>query len=123
MIGFACLVYQRPKAWSDADDTRHLPQVVDIQIAPDSRGQGCGTHLIRALEAFALEDGHTEIFLSVDPTGNPGAYALYRRLGYRALQDEPYLTHWAFVDSDGVRHEGDDWTVDMVKNLGGHTDP
>jgi len=53
----------------------------------------------------------------VDPLNNPRAHALYRRLGYRQLQTEPYLKHWEFADSDGNLHAGDDWTVDMAKPL------
>src|SRR6185436_18016632 len=32
IIGFACLVIRRPASWSDADDTHHLPQIVDLQV-------------------------------------------------------------------------------------------
>jgi GNAT superfamily N-acetyltransferase len=116
-IGFACLVFARPGSWSDADDTTHLPQIVDIQIASTLRGQGHGTHLIRALEQLAARRGAREIFLAVDPRSNPRAFALYLRLGYEPMQDEAYLKHWEFVDSGGRLHSGDDWVVDMVKLL------
>jgi len=117
VIGFACLVFVRPATWSDAHDGSHLPQIVDIVIASPLRGRGHGSHLIKSLEQFAAQRGYGEIFLAVDPLNNPRAYALYRRLGYKQLQTEPYLKHWEFVNSDGNLHRGDDWTVDMVMVL------
>ena len=117
VIGCACLVFARPRAWSDAHDTSHLPQLVDVQIAPALRSQGYGAQLINALEQVAAGSGSKEIFLAVDPPGNPRAYAFYQRLGYWPLQANPYKKHWEFVDSGGNLHSGDDWTVDMVKSL------
>ena len=117
IIGFACLVFVRPGYWSDAQDLSHLPQVVDMLIAPTTRSRGYGSHLMRCLEQFAAQRGCHEIFLAVDPIENPRAHALYQRLGYRPLQPEPYVKHWEFVDSAGRLHTGNDWTVDMVKSL------
>jgi GNAT superfamily N-acetyltransferase len=117
VIGLACLVFARPAYWSDADDTSHLPQIVDVQIAPGLRGRGCGTHLIVEVEKLAARRGHSEVFVAVDPRNNPRAFALYQRLGYVALQETPHLKHWEFVDSGGHPHSGDDWIVDMVKRL------
>jgi GNAT superfamily N-acetyltransferase len=118
VIGFGCLVYARPAIWSDAQDTSHLPQIVDLLISPALRGRGYGSCLIRSLERFAAQQGFTEIFVAVNPLNNPRAHALYGRLGYKQIQTRPYVKHWEFVDSGGVLHAGDDWTVDMVKTLG-----
>jgi GNAT superfamily N-acetyltransferase len=117
LIGFACLVFSRPESWSDARDTRNLPQIVDLQIAPPLRGKGYGTYLIGELEQLVTQQGYKEIFVAVDPMNNLRAYSLYQRLGYQQLQKEPYLKHWEFIDSDGVLHRGDDWIVDMVKRF------
>jgi ribosomal protein S18 acetylase RimI-like enzyme len=117
LIGFACLVFIRPDSWSDAQDTNHLPQIVDLQIAPKPRGQGYGSYLISVLEQIVVQQGYREIFLAVEPINNSRAYTLYQRLGYQQLQKDPYLKHWEFVDSDGILHAGDDWIVDMVKRL------
>lgn len=117
LIGFACLVSRRPASWSDADDTQHLPQLVDVQVKELHRGQGYGTKFMRALERIVAAAGHRHLYLSVDPLHNPRAYALYQRLGYQPLQSEPYRKHWAFTDSAGTTHSGEDWVVDMVKPL------
>jgi ribosomal protein S18 acetylase RimI-like enzyme len=117
LIGFACLVFTRPESWSDAHDTSHLPQIVDLQIAPQLRGKGFGSYLIRELEQIVVQQRYQELFLAVDPINNLRAHRLYRRLGYQQLQKKPYLKHWEFVDSDGILHQGDDWIVDMVKRF------
>jgi ribosomal protein S18 acetylase RimI-like enzyme len=117
IIGFACLVMRRPAHWSDAGDTRHLPQIVDLRVNAAQRGQGYGSQFLRAMDRIAAEAGYGQIFLSVEPVNNPRAYALYRRLGYQQLQSEPYRKTWEFTDSAGKIHRGEEWVVDMVKPL------
>ena len=119
VIGFACLVFARPAAWSDAQDMSHLPQIVDLFIMPELRSKGYGTRLIECLEQAAIQRGHKKIYIAVDPKNNPRAFALYARLGYDSLQTEPYLKYWSFVDSDGKSHAGEDWIIDMRKSLSG----
>jgi hypothetical protein len=74
--------------------------------------------MMRHIEQLAVDAGFDKLYLSVGPHENPGACNLYLRLGYQSLQDEPYLGHWRFSDSDGFLHEGEEWMVDMVKVLG-----
>ena len=117
IIGFACLVMRRPAYWSDANDTRYLPQIVDLQVKESLRGQGYGSNFIRAIERIARDLGHTHLYISVEPLENPRAYALYQRLGYEQLQSEPYQKLWEFRDSVGKLHRGEDQVVDMMKQL------
>jgi ribosomal protein S18 acetylase RimI-like enzyme len=117
VIGFACLVLRRPASWSDADDPHHLPQIVDLQVQEAQRGQGYGSAFVRALEGIAADAGYAHLYLSVDPLTNPRAYALYQRLGYQQIQAEAYRKSWGFTDSEGQVHRGEDWLVDMVKQL------
>ena len=117
VIGFGCLVFVRPSSWSDAADTHHLPQIVDLLVAPSQRGRGRGTFLIQQLEQLATDQGQTKLYVTVDPIHNPRAQQLYQRLGYQALQSAPYLKHWEFIDSAGMVHAGDDWIIDLVKEL------
>jgi ribosomal protein S18 acetylase RimI-like enzyme len=119
VIGFACLVLRRPASWSDADDTQHLPQIVDLQVQEMQRGQGYGSAFVRAMERIAAAEGFAQIYLSVDPLTNPRAYALYQRLGYQQIQAEPYRKTWGFTDSGGQVHRGEDWLVDMLKQVQG----
>lgn len=117
VIGFACLVFQRPSSWSDADDPEHLPQMVDLEIEETCRNRGYGAYLIQSLERLAHEAGFNQFYLCVEPMDNPRAYALYRRLGYYPLQQTPYWKARSFTDSSGIFHHGEDLVVDMVKPL------
>ena len=72
---------------------------------------------VRAMEHIASEAGYGQLYISVEPLNNPRAYALYRRLGYQQEQSEPYQKIWEFQDSQGQVHHGEDWVVDMVKQL------
>ena len=117
LIGFACLVFRRPPAWSDAGDTQHLPQIVDLMVAESYRGRGYGSIFLRLIEGEARRSGCHQLYLAVEPVDNPRAYALYQLLGYQPIQPEPYLKAWEFTDSGGAKHHGEDWIVDMVKQL------
>ena len=80
LIGFACLVMRRPASWSDAGDTRHLPQIVDLRVKEAQRGRGYGSAFVGAIERIASA-GYRQLYLGVEPLSNPRAYALYQRLG------------------------------------------
>jgi GNAT superfamily N-acetyltransferase len=117
IVGFGLLVFSRPTTWPDGGTTDRLPGILDLYVADVHRGRGVGTALIRHMEGIAVGERCDRLFLSVDPRENSRAYALYMRLGYQALQAEPYRDRWRFVDSGGRVHEGEEWLVDMVKAL------
>ena len=117
IAGFGLLVFSRPATWPDAGTTDRLPGILDLYVVEAHRGRGIGTALIRQMEEIAVGEGRDKLYLGVDPRENARAYALYLRLGFQALQAEPYRERWRFVDSDGRVHEGEEWLVDMVKAL------
>jgi GNAT superfamily N-acetyltransferase len=117
VIGFGLLVFERPPNWSDANDNSHLPAMVDLLVRPDCQGRGAGSSLIRRMEETVRSRGGTHLYLSVDPADNSRAHQLYLRLGYTHPQPQPYMSHWKFTDSDGNVHEGNQWNIDMVKDL------
>jgi GNAT superfamily N-acetyltransferase len=117
LIGFACLIGRRPSYWSDANDVEHLPQIVDLQVRESHRGKGCGSAFVRALERIAAQAGNNHLYLSVDPVNNRRAYIFYQRLGYQPEQLEPYRKAWEFRDSQGNIHSGEDWVIDLVKQV------
>ncbi|WET81647.1 GNAT family N-acetyltransferase [Amycolatopsis sp. QT-25] len=82
---------------------------------PELRSRGIGTALIAAAEKLAHQHGRHRIGLGVDD-GNPRAAALYLRLGYRET-GRHYLDRYAYVDSDGTRHEIADPARFLVKDL------
>lgn len=57
-----------------------------ICVDAEQRGRGIGTALLAAAEAHAAARGDREVQLSVVDT-NPRAEALYRRLGYRVVDE------------------------------------
>ncbi len=117
IAGYAVLVFLRPPSWSDADNHEHLPQIVDIYVRPEQRGKGVGSFFIRQMEEFVVNAGGDRLFVAVDPVDNPRAHALYLRLGYIPLEREPFQVHWHFTDSDGNRHEGGSWNINLVRQL------
>lgn len=117
IIGFVCLVFVRPRYWSDGGSTDYLPTAIDFLIDSSLRSCGYGSFLLREVEQLTAAAGGKQLYLWVDPVQNSRADALYRRLGYQPLQAQPYSFHWEFVDSDGERHAGDSWRLDLVKSL------
>jgi ribosomal protein S18 acetylase RimI-like enzyme len=70
---------------------RHAPEtwhVHALAVAPDHRGQGLGTRLLRIVDALAADEGVLETSLTVAES-NEGAVRLYDREGYRVLASEP----------------------------------
>lgn len=117
ILGFSVLVFLRPPSWSDADSREHLPQIVDLYVRPEQRGKGIGSCFIQQMETLVASACYNRIFVAVDPVDNPKAHALYLRLGYQPLQNEPYRLQWHLTDSDGKRHEGESWNIDLVRHL------
>jgi GNAT superfamily N-acetyltransferase len=117
IVGFGLLVFKRPASWSDANDSSRLPDVIDLFVRADCRSRGAGSSLIVKMEETARSRGYPHLYIGVDPVDNPRAQQLYLRLGYAPLQTQPYRLHWKFTDSGGNFHEGNDWRVDLVKEL------
>jgi GNAT superfamily N-acetyltransferase len=116
-IGFCRLVLDDPGHDASTDDSPYLPSVDDLEIKEFLRGRGYGTNFLSAIEQIVKGSGFRKIYLQVEPLGNPRAYALYQRLGYQAIQTQPYCQIWEFVDSTGKIQSGEEWVIDMVKQL------
>jgi ribosomal protein S18 acetylase RimI-like enzyme len=63
-----------------------------VEVIPDARRQGLGSHLARGLAEWAAGLGATDAFLQVEER-NAAAVALYRRLGFTT--HHTYLTRLA----------------------------
>ena len=116
-VGFGLLVLSRPATWLDGGTTDRLPQIVDLYVSEAQRGKDIGTSIVQHVDEISVSAGHDELYLCVDPTDSTGAFALYARLGYQALQAQPYRDQWRFSDSDAHVHVGESWAVDIVKAL------
>jgi RimJ/RimL family protein N-acetyltransferase len=66
--------------------------VVDIALVPQTRGQGIGTKVLRAVQDAVGAAGAAGIELSVEIM-NGGAHALYARLGFVAGEDPDNGAH------------------------------
>src|SRR6266851_4526629 len=67
------------------DRSGEFYDLVDISIMPKQRSQGIGTRLVLAL-CMEAEMMHKNVRLYVSVT-NPRALALYKRLGFRVIED------------------------------------
>ena len=76
-----------------------------VAVAPEWRGAGIGTRLLREAEVVALEQGLKSVRLDVVDT-NPSAERLYRRLGYtetgRTRLPWPLTLLWGFSHSTAM---------------------
>ena len=86
-----------------------FPDLSDLYVRETWRGRGVGTALLRFCEAEALRQGYACIGLSVNPTLNPRALQLYRRLGYVHDGGPTYV--------DGVYDGVEDRVIDLIKVL------
>jgi GNAT superfamily N-acetyltransferase len=91
--------------------------LIDLFVAEAYRSQGVGKLLVDHMETIARQHGKPAVYLSAEPAANPRALQLYLRLGYIPIQEQPYHNTWRFIDSDGLLHEGEEWVVDMRKQL------
>jgi ribosomal protein S18 acetylase RimI-like enzyme len=71
-----------------------LTNLHDLAVLPGWRRRGIGGRLLARVEAIACERGHCKLTLEVRDD-NPGALALYRRLGFGAGEAEGQsVQHW-----------------------------
>ncbi len=85
------------------------PNMSDLYVVDEKRNLGIGTALVQEGEKIAEEKGYTKISLAVNPSLNPNAMSLYKRLGYKQTTTDSYV--------DGVYDGNEDWVIDMVKVL------
>jgi len=73
----------KDSGWVLVNAMHHEVRVIEIMVAPELRGKGIGTAVIRDLLASASRTGKP-MRLSVNIT-NSGAIRLYERLGFRRI--------------------------------------
>jgi ribosomal protein S18 acetylase RimI-like enzyme len=60
-----------------------------LSVHASARGQGIGSGLLKAIQAYATEQGYTSIRLDVIDT-NPRAKKLYERTGFKVVKTENF---------------------------------
>lgn len=88
------------------------PKLSDLYVNENYRGNGIGSGLIRHREKLARKLGYSEIFVSVDPIGNPKMIKLITKLGYKRIT-EPYSRTALFHNEDGTTYEKTYTRVDL----------
>lgn len=79
-LGMASLVA------ADMSDRRELtPWLASVYVVPEWRGRGIASRLVRRVEEEAQACGHARFYLFT-----PDQQALYRRLGWRDLEEREY---------------------------------
>jgi GNAT superfamily N-acetyltransferase len=114
IAGSIMLYFQAEPGW---DHRGQMPMIMDLFVPPEMRCHGIGTGIIAAAEQFCLAASYGHLYLRVEPDRNARAFNLYKRLGFQALQSEPYEDPYRFVDSTGKVTEGVEYVVDMRKWL------
>ncbi|MDN3520701.1 GNAT family N-acetyltransferase [Halomonas ramblicola] len=70
----------------DMSDRRELtPWLASVYVLPEWRGRGIASRLVRRVEEEARAHGHGHFYLYT-----PDQQALYRRLGWRDLEEREY---------------------------------
>lgn len=100
-VGVAQLVHRMP------------PEICNVGVPEEQRGQGIGTALMREAERRAQPAGRLQLGVGVD---NSRARRLYERLGYRLL-GEQVTTTYEYVDAGGVRYSATETDEMMEKDL------
>jgi GNAT superfamily N-acetyltransferase len=117
-------------AWDGSDPVGHahlawegtllgVPEIGDVFVPTELRGQGIGTKLSEAAEQMARSRGHREISISAS-VANEGALRLYRRLGYRDAGLPPRRVQGTIIVRAGPL-EVDDTLVYLIKDIAGTT--
>lgn len=117
VLGHACLVFTRPKAWPPDEADTPYPLVIDLVIRRQKRRHGFGKEFMTEMEAICRRMGFENLHLSVDPENNAGALKFHQTLGYTVASGEPQWRKWSFKDSEGNVHQGEGLDLRMSKEI------
>ncbi len=88
--------------WSSSDprfaDGARRGYLYALRVKPAFRSRGLGTRILAAAEEELRRRGMDTASIGVEK-GNPRARALYERLGYRVIADDP--GRWSYLDHEG----------------------
>ena len=93
-----------------------VPEIQDVFVLPERRGQGIGAQLTDAAEQEARARGWEKISLSVSQDANVAARNLYAKLGYVGSGVDPVRVS-GVITLRGRPFEVDDTLVYLTKSL------
>lgn len=111
IFGFVVLI------WTGDEHHVGYPVLADLRVRKAYRRRGLGVRLMERAEWLCRERGLPRIGLSVNPTDNPRAHALYLRRGYRYTGQPPHCDHYTLTDEQGRFQFYEDWCICLVKDL------
>ena len=92
------------------------PQLEDLWVRPPRRNEGIGSAVLAAVEGAAAEGGAERLGLAV-AVDNEGARRLYRRYGYVATEQAPFLLSYTAWGDDGIPQPVNELSLYLVKQL------
>lgn len=104
-----------------ADTHLGVPEIQDVFVRDERRGQGIGEAVTRAAEDFVAERGHRRVSIG-HGIANEVAKKLYAKLGYRDAGIPPQRVKGTIMIRSGPL-EVDDTLVYLVKDLAVDFDP
>lgn len=116
IIGHLLLKWDGPHS---AQIRRLVPSCAEIEdfvVAPDLRGQGVGSALLKAADDRCRERGVTRVGLGVG-LENPSARAIYEHRGYGLVPGSEHRVSWLQPDGTGREVEAHEDCVYLVKEL------
>lgn len=102
---------------SNGKKKSRLPKMSDLYVVERYRRRGVATALVQAREDIARRHGHAELYVSIDPFDSREMVSLATKLGYVALQSEPYPATAVHHDTQGVVSEKAYFRLDFRKRL------
>lgn len=93
------------------------PDIEDLWVADDLRGQGIGSRMLRAAEDLAVARGCRRIGLSVGVIPTSPARRLYERLGYQDVGFSLHVEQDEYVDEAGQTRFWQETCIYLVKTL------
>ena len=114
LVGFVILNFE-PKY--QLYQKLEIPEIQDLNVLPDYRRQGIGSHLVEVCENITAEQGIEQIGISVGLTKDYGpAQRLYTQAGY--IPDGYGVTYdRQAIDKGQTQPVNDDLCLMMVKSL------
>jgi ribosomal protein S18 acetylase RimI-like enzyme len=97
--------------YADGSERAYL---YSLHVMPPLQGLGIGTSLLTAAERLLVERGFRWASIAA-AKDNPRARALYERLGYHVIAENP--GKWSYTDPDGMVHHVDEPSWILGKEL------
>jgi len=115
-IAYGLIHWKGPRDSVVANKLAGCPEIFNLTVVEEFRGQGIGTQMMESLEQCVRDRHLSQVGLGV-AIENDRALRLYRRLGYHKAGVPGYIDRWAWIDSAGTSHAEADPCIFLIKEL------